>query len=147
MYALGQERGGVVSCGTVRNTPPYPLEVSMRWMVVMAVLLCGSCKLHESVQAGVESTKRVIDDVQQVTAVVKTMAADIQRMRAEADTDGDGKTSGQEWLNYLLLGGGGTGLLGLLARNNASNKRKEKIEGEVAELRTVVAELKAKNGA
>ena len=109
-------------------------------MIIVALAALSSCSLVESVKATAARTKELAGEVQAVVAVAKDTLVEAKATyasaKAEADTDKDGKTSGDEWLTYLLLGGGGLGGLGALAkgavRNAKSDGRKDRLEDRLA---------------
>ena len=98
----------------------------MRYLAAVVVLVLASCTM----------VKKAEDTLDKANAVLTEVKTDYIAARAEADTDGDGKVSGGEWLNFLLgiLGVGTVGGSAIIARNAKSNARKDVIESRVKAL-------------
>jgi len=122
----------------------------------------GVAKLAEVYEAGEKKfaeLKKTFDSSNEDTAaklaaVVGGMSAlkgswdTYQKAKQDADADGDGETSMDEWMRYLLAAGVGGGGLGAVAkmfgqrrvnkdlavRNTASDERKARIEEALAAL-------------
>lgn len=114
------------------------MKLTLTLLVLLALLM--SCTLMESIKATASKTAELAAVAKDTLAEAKATYADA---KAEADTDGDGKTSSDEWLNWLLgLGGiGGVGGIGVLVkgavRNAKSDGRKDAIEARVDALEKV----------
>jgi hypothetical protein len=132
----------------------------MRYLLLLVFLL-PSCSLYENLKENAERVNEGLAKIAAGAEAVKAGAAAGQKLvaagvekiqelgvryetaKAEADTNKDGKTSAQEWLLYLALGGGGLGGLevgrrkmqrereDLLRRNAESDQRKARMEVEL----------------
>lgn len=100
----------------------------MRYLAILVVagLLLPSCTAVKKAEAMLDEGKALIAEAR----------AAYQEIRTEADTNQDGKVSGDEWLTYLLglLGLGGVGGAGVLVRNAKSNARKDIMEARLESL-------------
>lgn len=97
----------------------------MKYLLAVAVLLSG-CTM----------VKKAEDTLDQAKVILADVKATYSEARAQADTDGDGKVEGSEWLNFLLgvLGIGTVGGSAIVARNAKSNARKDVLESRVKAL-------------
>lgn len=109
-------------------------------LLLLCVLFLPACSVMRSLESAGQSARLLIDEG---TSLVKEARAEITAAKVAADTDKDGKTSGSEWLAYLLGGGSSTGVLALLVRNMMSDKRKSKNEAETREAKQEIAVTRA----
>jgi len=103
---------------------------------ILICFLC-SCTLVKRTEAAMEKADKAL-------AVASDAIDRVAQAKKEADTDGDGKTSLEEWMLYLLGGGGVAGGAVLRKRNQQSDARKAETEKDVAALKTEIAVMQAK---
>lgn len=115
----------------------------MRTILLLAALVAAlsSCSMIEAAKAASLKTAELAVELQGVAKAATTSLDEAKvtyvAAKAEADTDGDGKTSGSEWLMWLIgLGGvGGVGGASAVAkgmiRNAKSDGRKDAIEARL----------------
>lgn len=125
----------------------------MRYALIAIFLLLPSCTVIEGLKRTAATTAALAEKTSDLadkatvllagaeSALSQTTTA-LAEHKAKADTDGDGKTTSDEWLTYLLgllgLGGGGAGLFVRSALRNAkSDGRKDAIEERLKSLEKV----------
>jgi hypothetical protein len=152
----------------------------MRFLILLVVCL-PSCRLYDSltensemVRAGMERVGTVVADVKEkyddlkkayeeggestagklaaIVGGISAMKGSFESYKAEADADGDGETSGEEWLLWLVgVGGpvvtaGGMKADALRRRNRDSEALKAALAVKIEEQGQAIAGLVAKNG-
>jgi len=97
-------------------------------LLMLCVLFLPACSVMRSLESAGQSARLLIDEG---TALVREVQKEYQTAKAAADRDGDGKTSGEEWMMWALGLGGSGGVLAQLMRNGKSNERKAKMEARL----------------
>ncbi len=118
----------------------------MRYLLLFLLFVFPSCGFLRSLEKNSVRVGEVLAQVQQATTNAEAAYKQVVAAAAEADTDGDGKTTMAEWIAYAIaaLGAGGVALsrkaklddqhaVGQV-RNADSDKRKGKMEERLEKL-------------
>lgn len=95
-------------------------------LVVLVAMSASSCSLYTKGRELIDDGRALVGEVKQIYAQAK----------ADADTDGNGRTSKTEWFEWAAGGGLAaliTAILAAVTRNGKSNERKAKTEAKVDE--------------
>lgn len=110
----------------------------MRYLPLCILFILPSCGLLRSLEQNSTRVGEVLAQVKEATTKAEATYKEVVAAAAEADTDGDGKTSMDEWLAWVfggLLGGGGLIARGAI-RNAKSDGRKDRMEDRLVTLET-----------